>query len=126
MLLLDAIVPSEPKDDDERTLLEEAALTLLLDSFLTLEEDFAVATLLLDFSLSLRMTEEELLTEDEDFAKVTLLLDSSLSLGVTGEELLSPSQAARRSKLEIAKAKKLFDFSKATKRPFIKDSSLNL
>lgn len=89
MLLLDSIVPSELQDDDERTLLEEAVLTPLEeeDSFLSLEEEFAVAM---------------------------LLLDSPLSLGVTGEEQLSSSQAARRSKLEIAKAIILFDFFKAT------------
>ncbi len=77
---------------------------LLLDSSTALEDEFAVATLLLDSFLML----------EEDFAASTLLLDSSLSFGVTGEELLSSSQAARRSKLEIAKAIILFDFFKAT------------
>jgi hypothetical protein len=77
---------------------------LLLDPSTALEEEFAVATLLLDSFLTL----------EEDFAASTLLLDSSLSLGVTGEELPSSSQAARRSKLEIAKAIILFDFFKAT------------
>lgn len=66
------------------------------------------------------MTEDELITEDEEFAKATLLLDSLLSLGATGEELLSSSQAARRSKLEIAKVIILFDFFKTTKRHIIK------
>ena len=91
---------------DPSTALEEefAMATLLLDSFLTLEEDFAASTLLLDSSTTL----------EEEFVMATLLLDSSLSLGVTGEELPSSSQAARRSKLEIAKAIILFDFFKAT------------
>jgi hypothetical protein len=129
MLLLDSspqrITPLAQQVAQSRisTALEEefAVATLLLDSFLTLEEDFAASTLLLDSSTSL----------EEEFVMATLLLDSSpqritplaqqvaqsrisLSLGVTGEELPSSSQAARRSKLEIAKAIILFDFFKAT------------
>jgi hypothetical protein len=77
---------------------------LLLDSLTALEEEFAKATLLLDPSLSL----------EDEFNESALLLDSTLSLGVTGEERPSSSQAARRSKLEIAKAIILFDFFNAT------------
>ena len=90
------------------TVLEEefAVATLLLDSFLTLEEDFAESMLLQDSSMTLMSEDEELRVTEEE--------DSSLSLGVTGEELPSSSQAARRSKLEIAKAIMLFDFFKAT------------
>ena len=62
------------------------------------------------------MSEDEELraTEEEDFVESMLLLDSTLSLGVTGEERPSSSQAARRSKQEIAKAIILFDFFNAT------------
>jgi hypothetical protein len=94
---------------------------LLLDSSTALEEEFVMATLLLDPSLSLEdeFNESALLldsstTLEEEFVMATLLLDSSLSFGVTGEELLSSSQAARRSKLEIAKAIILFNFFKTT------------
>jgi hypothetical protein len=95
VLLLDSPLSLEDEFDES---------VLLLDSSTALEEEFAVATLLLDSFPSL----------DEDFAESMLLLDSSLSLGVTGEELPSSSQAARRSRLEIAKAIILFDFFKAT------------
>ena len=83
MLLLDSIDPSELQDDDERTLLEEAVSTLLLDSFLMLEEKFTVATLLLDSSPQ-RIT---------PLAQQVAQSRISLSFGVTGEELLSSSQA---------------------------------
>lgn len=130
-------------EDEELRVTEEedfAESVLLLEPLTALEEEFAVATLLLDSSTTLlsedeelRVTEEEdsflMLEEDfaesvvllepltaleEEFAVATLLLDSSLSLGETGEELPSSSQAARRSKLEIAKAIILFDFFRAT------------
>ena len=73
-LLLDPIVPSELQDDDDGV---------------TLDEDFA--ELLLDSSLALRMTDEELLDFTElDEASSTLLLDTLVSLeldcGVTLDE----------------------------------------
>ena len=123
MLLLDSLTALEE---------EFAKATLLLDPSLSLEDEFNESALLLDSSMTLMSEDEELrATEEEDFVESMLLLDSSpqritplaqqvaqsrisLSLGVTGEERPSSSQAARRSKLEIAKAIILFDFFNAT------------
>ncbi len=122
MLLLDSSLSLGMTEDEEF-----AESMLLLDSgsapgmteeeLMTEDEEFAKAMLLLDSGSAPGMTEEELITEDEEFAKAMLLLDTSLSLGATGEELLSSSHAAKKRKLEIAKAIIHFDFFKATKRP---------
>ena len=106
MLLLDSLTALEE---------EFAKATLLLDPSLSLEDEFNESALLLDSSMTLMSEDEELrATEEEDFVESMLLLDSTLSLGVTGEERPSSSQAARRSKLEIAKAIIHFDFFNAT------------
>ena len=112
-------------NDERTLLLDsgsEPGMTEEEGSFLTLEEDFALSLLLLDSIVLSELQDDGERTLEEDSAKAILLLDSSLSLGVTGEELLSSSQAARRNKLEIANAIILFVFFKVTKCPIVKNS----
>lgn len=97
LLLLDPTVPSELQDD-EKTLLEDAILTLLLDPHPSIEDDKAeddAATfrLLLDSGSEPGVTEEEdsALTLEEDFALPLLLLDSSRSFVPLEEEISSSS-----------------------------------
>ena len=88
MLLLDPIVPSELQDDDERTLLEEAVLRLLLlDTSLSLEDVFDESVLLLD---ELLMTDEE-----EEVASFSLEEEEVASFSL--EEDLSSSESAVQS-----------------------------
>ena len=80
MLLLDPIVPSELQDDDERTLLEEAVLRLLLlDTSLSLEDVFDESVLLLD----------ELLMTDEEEEVASFSLEEDLSSSESAVQSLS-------------------------------------
>ena len=97
LLLLDPTVPSELQDD-EKTLLEDAILTLLLDPLPSVEDDKAeddAATfrLLLDSGSEPGVTEEEdlSLTLEEVFALPLLLLDSSRFFVPLEEDISSPS-----------------------------------
>ena len=97
LLLLDPTVPSELQDD-EKTQLEDAILTLLLDPLPSVEDDKAeddAATfrLLLDSGSEPGVTEEEdlSLTLEEVFALPLLLLDSSRFFVPLEEDISSPS-----------------------------------
>ncbi len=104
LLLLNPIVPSELQDDDERALLDDAVLTLLLDPLPSVEDDKAeddAATfwLLLDSGAELGMTEEEdlPLTLEEDFALPLPLLDCAEPLLDSGSELGMTSESITQS-----------------------------